>query len=63
MAEKWAEWLPARFKPNWKEFGIKVRPHKEAGFMKSVYHKAIAVNVWRALTPIVIVVSFRIRSP
>jgi hypothetical protein len=34
--------------PNWNEVWSHSRPQKEVGFLWSVYHKAVAVNHWRA---------------
>jgi hypothetical protein len=48
MVEKWRRTLPDTYVPNWNEISIKTRPQKEAGFLWSVYHKAVAVNKWRA---------------
>jgi hypothetical protein len=48
IPEKWHGLLPASYKPNWKEVWVIRRPQKEAAFLWSVYHRAIAVNQWRA---------------
>jgi hypothetical protein len=48
MAEKWHGTFPATYVPDWDEIWIKIKPQKEAGFLWSVYHKAVAVNQWRA---------------
>jgi hypothetical protein len=47
IPEKWPRLLPASYKPNWKEVWVIRRPQKEAAFLWSVYHRAIAVNQWR----------------
>jgi hypothetical protein len=39
--------LPTTYKPDWKEVWLSRRSQKEAGFLWSVYHRAIAVNQWR----------------
>jgi hypothetical protein len=48
MADKWTGILPASYEPNWNEVWSHSRPQKEAGFLWFVYHKAVAVNHWRA---------------
>jgi hypothetical protein len=40
--------IPNSYKPNWKEVWLSRRPQKEAGFLWSVYHRAIAVNQWKS---------------
>ncbi|KAG0595756.1 hypothetical protein M758_UG194400 [Ceratodon purpureus] len=48
IAAKWGPALvPARFRPDWKETWTSVRPRKESVFIWSIFHKAVAVNVWR----------------
>jgi hypothetical protein len=49
IPDKWGGGLfPNSYKPNWKEVWLSRRPQKEAGFLWSVYHRAIAVNQWRS---------------
>jgi hypothetical protein len=45
---KWRGLLPATFKPRRYEVWSTNRPQKEAGFLWSLYHCAIAENCWRA---------------
>ena len=40
--------LPISFQPKWQEVWLPYRPQKEAAFLWSVYHCAIAVNCWHA---------------
>lgn len=47
IAEKWAGQVPLTFVPNWIEVWRPDRPRKEAGFLWSMLHKAVAVNQWR----------------
>ena len=47
IPSKWAGALPATYEPNWKEVWAKGRLCKEATFLWSLYHDAIAVNAWR----------------
>ena len=46
IATKWRDILPASFNPCWQEVWLIRRPQKEADFLWSVYHCAIAVNAW-----------------
>jgi hypothetical protein len=46
-ATKWANTLPANFRFGWSTVWAKERGKKEAGFMWQIWHKAVAVNVWR----------------
>lgn len=39
--------LPTSFQPDWKKLWAAYKSQKESGFLWTVYHKAIAVNVWR----------------
>jgi hypothetical protein len=48
MSEKWSGDVPPTYTPNWRDVWHKSRPQKEAGFLWSVFHKAVAVNYWRA---------------
>jgi hypothetical protein len=45
---KWNGKVLANFNPSWKEIWLSVRLQKEAGFIWSVVHCAIAVNSWKA---------------
>ncbi len=45
--EKWPGALQASFKPAWTKVWDKNRARKEAAFMWSVWHNAVAVNAWR----------------
>ncbi|KAG0575769.1 hypothetical protein KC19_5G029800 [Ceratodon purpureus] len=45
--EKWAGLISDRFSPNWHAVWTAARPRKEAAFLWSLYHRAIAVNHWR----------------
>ena len=47
VPSKWVGAIPATYKPNWKEVWAKGQPHKELGFLWSLYHDTIAVNAWR----------------
>jgi hypothetical protein len=48
MAEKWTGKLPNTYVPDWSDVWKPARPQKEAGFLWFIYHKAVAVNSWRA---------------
>ena len=48
IPDKWHGALPATYVPRWCELWHKNRPQKEAGFLWSVYHCAVAVHCWRA---------------
>lgn len=48
IPDKWKGVLPASYKPKWSEVWKKNRPQKDAAFIWSLYHQAIAVNKWRA---------------
>jgi hypothetical protein len=48
IPEKWHGLLPMSFQPRWSDVWNKQRPQKEAGFLWSVLHCAVAVNTWRA---------------
>lgn len=45
---KWSGHLPNTFNPDWKTIWHHTRPSKEATFMWSVWHNAVAVHSWRA---------------
>lgn len=47
ISEKWIGLVPANFEPDWREVWAGTRPRKEAAFLWSVYHRAVAVNHWR----------------
>lgn len=47
IPEKWNNLLLASFFPNWQEVWNRCRP-KEARFLWSIYHGAVATNVWQA---------------
>jgi hypothetical protein len=44
---KWRDVLPNNFQLHWNNVWEKGRGRKEAGFMWQIWHKAVAVNVWR----------------
>ena len=48
MAEKWTTILPTSFIPNWMEIWNCRWSKKEVGFIWSIYHGAVATNVWWA---------------
>jgi hypothetical protein len=48
IPEKWHGLLPMTYRPRWCDIWNKHRPQKEAGFLWSVLHCAVAVNSWRA---------------
>ncbi|KAG0555167.1 hypothetical protein KC19_12G149200 [Ceratodon purpureus] len=47
IAAKWPGLLPQTFKAEWQDVWRPVRPQKDAAFLWSIYHKAVAVNSWR----------------
>lgn len=47
ISTKWTGWVPGTFRPNWQEVWNPQCPRKEAAFIWSIYHYAIAVNQWR----------------
>lgn len=47
IPDKWKRILPPSYKPDWRDVWHNAKPQKKTGFMWSVYHHAIAVNVWR----------------
>ena len=47
IGTKWRGILPDQFQPNWRKVWMPCRPRKDAAFRWSLYHGAIAVNVWR----------------
>jgi hypothetical protein len=48
IPEKWHGLLPMTYQPRWCDIWNKRRPQKEAGFLWSVLHCAVAVNSWQA---------------
>jgi hypothetical protein len=46
---KWQGLLPASYSPKWKDVWQPRRSHKDAAFMWSVFHGAVAFNTWRAI--------------
>lgn len=44
ISAKWARHVPLNFEPNWLEVWRPDHPRKEAGFLWSLLHKAVAVN-------------------
>ena len=50
ISEKWEGLVPPDFRPDWHEVWVPGRPRKEAGFLWSLLHRAIAVNHWRRQT-------------
>jgi len=48
IPSKWPTLLQDSFAPLWKDIWIKARPQKDAAFIWSVWHNAVAVNSWRA---------------
>ena len=47
-AVKWQGYLPGNYKFYWSQIWDPLRAGKEAAFIWSIWHKAIAVNEWRA---------------
>ena len=47
-ADKWQGYLPGNYKFYWSQVWDPMRSGKEATFILSIWHKAIAVNEWRA---------------
>jgi hypothetical protein len=47
IGTKWRGILLDQFQPNWRKVWMPGRPRKDAAFLWSLYHGAIAVNVWR----------------
>ena len=47
IREKWRGLVPVHFEPDWKDVWTPLRPRKEAAFLWSVYHRAVAVHQWR----------------
>ena len=48
VAEKWQGYLPANYRYYWSQVWDPLRAGKEAAFLWSIWHKAVAVNEWRA---------------
>ena len=46
--DKWQGYLPGNYKFYWSQNWDPLRAGKEAAFMWSIWHKAVAVNEWRA---------------
>jgi len=49
IPDKWHSAIAADFYPRWLDVWSKARPLKEAGFLWSVYHRAVAVHGWRRI--------------
>ena len=47
VEKKWARVLPTNYKLRWNNIWETERVRKEAGLMWMIWHKAVAVNVWR----------------
>ena len=47
-AEKWQGYLPGNYRFYWSQVWNPLRSGKEAAFIWSIWHKAVAVNEWRA---------------
>ena len=47
-AEKWQGYLLGNYKFYWSQVWDPLRTGKEAAFIWSIWHKAVAVNEWRA---------------
>lgn len=47
IEDKWAAHGIRNLEPNWSEIWMQARPRKDAAFLWSLSHKAIAVNQWR----------------
>ena len=47
-AEKWQGYLPGNYRFYWSQVWDPMRFGKEAAFLWSIWHKAVAVNEWRA---------------
>jgi hypothetical protein len=46
--DKWQGYLPSNYRFFWSQVWDPLRSGKEAAFMWSIWHKAVAVNEWRA---------------
>ena len=46
--DKWQGYLPGNYRFHWLQVWDPLRSGKEAAFMWSIWHKAVAVNEWRA---------------
>ena len=49
VEKKWAGVLPTNYKLRWNNIYDTERVRKEAGLMWMIWHKAVAVNVWRGV--------------
>ena len=47
-ADKWQGYLPGNYRFQWSQVWDPLRSGKEAAFIWSIWHKAVAVNEWRA---------------
>jgi len=47
VSEKWNQIFSPNFKLKWQDVGVKKRSKKEVGFFWSLWHKALAINIWR----------------
>ncbi|KAG0605466.1 hypothetical protein M758_9G061800 [Ceratodon purpureus] len=47
ISVKWHGLVPVNFTPDWGAVWKTPRPRKEAAFLWSLYHRAVAVNQWR----------------
>ena len=48
VADKWQGYLPGNYRFQWSQVWDSNRSSKEAAFIWSIWHKAVAVNEWRA---------------
>ena len=48
LADKWQGYFLGNYKFYWSQVWKPLRSGKEAAFMWSIWHKAVAVNEWRA---------------
>lgn len=48
VTDKWQGRIPRNYKFYWSQIWDPLRAGKEAAFMWSIWHKAVAVNEWRA---------------
>ena len=46
-ADKWQGYLPGNYRFQWSQVWDPLRSGKEAAFIWSIWHKAVAVNEWR----------------
>ena len=49
VEKKWSGVLPTNYKLRWSNIWDTERVRKEAGLMWMIWHKVVAVNVWRGV--------------